>query len=55
MCAFCAAAPVEDAAQQHQHAKEVLQLTEWMAVVGQGDKEMLVSHAGRLLSLRGRD
>lgn len=32
----------DDAAQQHQHAKEMLQLTEWMAAVGQGDKEMLV-------------
>jgi len=37
------AAPSGDAALQHQHAKEMLQLTEWMAAVGQGDKEMLVS------------
>jgi hypothetical protein len=43
---------VEDAAAQHQHAKEVLQLTEWMAVVGQGDKDTLVSHAGTI-SLHG--
>jgi hypothetical protein len=35
------AAP-EDAALQHQRAKEMLQLTEWMAAVGQGHKDMLV-------------
>jgi hypothetical protein len=45
------AAPVEDAAAQHQHAKEVLQLTEWMAVVGQGDKDTLVRHAEAMVSL----
>jgi hypothetical protein len=32
----------EDAALQHQRAKEMLQLTEWMAAVGQGHKDMLV-------------
>lgn len=36
------AAPNEDDVAQHRHAKEMLQLTEWMAAVGQGDKEMLV-------------
>jgi hypothetical protein len=44
--AVAAAAPSdaqpEDAALQHQRAKEMLQLTEWMAAVGQGHKDMLV-------------
>jgi hypothetical protein len=35
----------EDAALQHQRAKEMLQLTEWMAAVGQGHKDMLVRAA----------
>jgi flagellar basal body-associated protein FliL len=47
-CACCvlfsssADAQPEDAALQHQRAKEMLQLTEWMAAVGQGHKDMLV-------------
>lgn len=41
-----AAAPNEDAVAQHRHAKELLQLTEWMAAVGQGDKDMLVRLSG---------
>jgi hypothetical protein len=42
--AAAAVPPSDDPVKQHQHAKEMLQLTEWMAAVGQGDKEMLVSH-----------
>jgi hypothetical protein len=44
--AAAAAAPNEDPVKQHQHAKEMLQLTVWMAAVGQGDKEMLVRGGG---------
>jgi hypothetical protein len=44
------AAP-EDAALQHQRAKEMLQLTEWMAAVGQGHKDMLVRHKVPAFSL----
>jgi len=34
-----------DSRMQHQRAKDLLQLTEWMSAVGQGDKEILVSPA----------
>lgn len=45
MLTVCTAADdkPDDATLQHQRAKEMLQLTEWMAAVGQGHKDMLVS------------
>lgn len=46
-CGRCCCAGAEgggaQAGRAHQQAKEMLQLTEWMAAVGQGDKDMLVS------------
>ncbi|WIA34494.1 hypothetical protein OEZ86_012821 [Tetradesmus obliquus] len=43
----------EDAALQHQRAKEMLQLTEWMAAVGQGHKDMLRANYEDAIQLDG--
>lgn len=44
VCVFITAeVQPNDLAVQHQRAKELLQLTEWMSAVGQGGKEVLVS------------